>query len=144
MYLSYYSSKVGMLGNIYAMQFRLLQRVDATIQLTLGGGGATQIAARGTGASTAGVKPSWKVLRHAPHELYKNTMKKIAVLFHLTALGSYTPDNRPTNYSHAILACHMESQSQQCVTTIVRTSLSCLCTQACWYMGLYGCCLFTH
>ena len=28
-----------------------------------------------------------RVIRHAPHKIYKNIMKKIAVLFHLTALG---------------------------------------------------------
>ena len=43
-------------------------------------------------------------------------MKKIAVLFHLTALGQLHRDNRPTNINTQSWPV-MESQSQQCLTT---------------------------
>ena len=76
--------------------------------LTFGRGGAN-VCRRRTGASAAGMKASWRVIRHAPHEIYENIMKKIVVLFHLTAL--YTPDNKPTRQSWLII----ESQSQQCL-----------------------------
>ena len=50
----------------------------------MGGGRGEHISRRGGQGRAPQMR---RVIRHAPHEIYKNLMKTIAVLFYLTALG---------------------------------------------------------